>query len=432
MVILIFAILTFLLFKDYHKWVVVILALASLFMQFSMWMNQNMLCFLTLVMVILFPCKSRIGFSRLKEFPLAAPILFVAISRAVTNVFVDSAHRHIPSMFLEICMMFNTYIFWCVWKEKPDATLRVFVRTTILFSLVLAVYCIYEGLSRQNPYIDFMNSHGYYPDVLFRDEVRNGIKRVQGFYAIYTTVAGLSLNYICIALLALEKRLYRRNLLIVTVVLLFVMAFFTGMRSGIVSLCICLLMFASRKYFRLKTMLTLALVLVVSFALFGDFFQSFYDSIIHTDKVQGSTEEGRALQLEASLIAFNNSPLYGNGSGYTFNELIFMYPQLAGADSVWMSLMIDNGIIGILSYVVLVVACFKFCNKHNKRLIFYTAGVLCSQTIASVTHFPLYYVFIYIIIMNAMLDKQTVAKKVVNTYKSKPNVALYNNPRLQR
>lgn len=410
MVILIFIFLVFLLFRDYHKWTVVILALASLFMQFSMWMEQDMFCYLTLVMVILFPFKSNIGFNQLKTFPLTVPILFVAISLVTTNLFVDSTHRHIPSSFLEICMMFNTYIFWCMWKEKPKATLRIFIHTTILFSLVLATYCIYEGISRQNPYIDFMNSNGYYPDVLFRDEIRNGIKRVQGFYSIYTTVSGLSLNFICIALLALEKRLYYRNILIITVVLLFAMIFFTGMRSGVVSLCICLLMFMSRKYFKFKTFLLFALIIVAFVSLFGDFFQSFYESIIHTDKVQGSSEEGRALQWEAALIAFQNSSIYGNGIGYTFDELIFWYPQLAGADAVWMSLMIDRGILGILSYILIMITCFKFCYRNNKRLFFYTAGVLCSQTIASVTDFPLYYVFIYIIIMNDMLNLKEKSK----------------------
>lgn len=412
MVILIFIFLVFLLFRDYHKWTVVILSLASLFMQFSMWIEQDMFCYLTFVMVILFPFKSSIGFNQLKTFPLTVPIIFVTISLVTTNLFVDSAHRHIPSSLLEICMMFNTYIFWCVWKEKPKTTLRIFIRTTILFSLILAVYCIYEGISKQNPYIDFMNSNGYYPDVLFRDEIRNGIKRVQGFYGIYTTVSGLSLNFICIALLALEKRLYHKNVLFITILLLFVMIFFTGMRSGIVSLCICLLMFATRRNLRIKTIIPLFLVLIVATVLFGDFFQNFYESIIHTDKVQGSSEEGRVLQWEAALIALKNSPIYGNGLGYTFSELIFWYPQLVGADSVWMSLMIDRGILGILSYIFVMIACFKFCYKNNKRLIFYTAGVLCSQTIASVTHFPLYYVFIYIVIMNEMLDKKSKTNRL--------------------
>lgn len=403
MLIAIFFIFTILLFKNYYKWTTIILSLCPLFMQFSLW-EQNLFTYLIFVINILFFCKLKSGFQKLKEFPLTIPLALMAISLLVTNFNVISINRHTPRMISELCFYFSLYIFWCIWKDKPIETTATFIKTSIIFSSILAIYCIFEGITGSNPFIDLMNELGFYNDVKSYTEVRNGIKRVQGFYSIYTTVAGLSLNFICMALLVLEKKLFDRNRLILIIILLFTMAFFTGMRSGIVSLCICLLMFVSHKNLKPKIIIPVFLIIMIAVILYDDFFYSFYESIIHTDKVQGSTEEMRDTQLKISILAFQKSPLFGNGINYTFTDLNKLFPELAGADSIWMSLMIDQGLLGILGYVAFFIACFIFCYKNNSRLIFYTAGVLCSQTIASVTSFPIYYVFPYILIMNEILN----------------------------
>lgn len=415
----IFLILTFNLLRNYCKWVIVILSLCPFFMQFLLW-QQNLLTYLFLIIILLFPIKYRNITRNLKQFPLKWACFCIAFSLFAANYFAPPANKHTPATICAIVE--NTlilYIFYYLYKENPEKVFKTFIRTNFIFGGITCIYCLFEGILQTNPYIDFMGNIGIY-NSFDHTEVRHGIKRVQAFYSIYTSIAGLALYLIplFISYIKSKKSIWKINY-IVYIFLLFIMLFFSGMRTGIVCISICLLTFINKHIFTIKNItICILLCIFISFS-FHDYLNSFIDSMIHTDQVSGSTEDGRERQWTIALLSFVESPIWGHGYGYTFTDLVKIYPQIQGADSIWITLMIEQGIVGIISYIIFFISLFTFAYKRYPRLCFFIAGILCSQTIASITSFNITHMFFYVLIMIHMNNTRLKELKPITPFKSK-------------
>lgn len=385
--------------RDYHKWVIIVLSLCPFLMQFLLW-QQNLLTYLYLIIILLFPIKCKGITHNLKHFPLKWACIFIAFSLFAANYFAPPANKHTPATICSIVE--NTlilYIFYCLYKQRPEKVFKTFIHTSFIFGLITCVYCLFEGILHINPYIDFMNNIGVYDSNNYT-EVRHGIKRVQAFYSIYTSIAGLALYLIplFISYVKSKRNIWKINY-ILYIFLLFTMLFFSGMRTGIVCIAICLLTFVNKQIFTLKNILICILLYLCISLAFHDYINSFLDSMIHTDQVDGSTESGREKQWTIAFLSFVESPIWGHGYGYTFTDLINIYPQIKGADSLWIILMIEQGIIGVISYIIFFISLFTFTYKNYPKLCFFIAGILCSQTIASITSFNITHSFFYVLIM---------------------------------
>lgn len=407
---ILFIFFTINLIRNFNKWFIITLSLSTWLSQFT-FINQKLFTYLLLVIIIIAGKNNFFNKKDFKTFPLKWACIFIAFSLLITNFSVDIANRHTPiTLFIIAQNTITLYIFWKIFNENPLQTTKIFTKTNLTFGLILSLYCIYEGLTKTNPYLDFMTSLNIY-NSKFYDEVRFGIKRVQGFFSIYTTIAGIALNLISLGIAYLRNKNTTYNKILIA--LLFTMLFFSGMRSAIICMFICLLTFINPKEFTIKKILSIIFSILVIGIIFKDYFIEFINAIIHTDKVQGSTEDLRWTQLSVSIIGFQQSPIWGNGINYTFTDLIYDYPELAGADSIWMSLMIDQGLIGILSYIIFFVSCLHFIFQHNKKVSFYLLGTLLSQTIASITSFPIVYIFPYIVIITYLLQKEQKPKNQI-------------------
>lgn len=420
LVYLIFILFAINLLRNYKKWTIIIMALCTWLMQFQM-LGQSLYTFLLLYIFLLFPIKEKFKFKNLKEFPLNIGCIAIVISLFVTNFCVDKEHQHIPIMLYYIVLNYaSLFIFWQIFKENPNQTTNTFIKASFWFALFVGIYCTFEGLFRVNPYIEIMNDLGVYDSKLY-DEVRFGIKRVQGVFSIYTTVAGVALNILFMAIMVNMKK--STSFTKILIVLCIIMILFSGMRSVILCTAVGLLTFASRKTLSPKKLIPIIMIMIVIGILFETYLSSYLDSFINTDKVQGSTGDMRITQFQMALLGLMQSPIWGNGIGYTFTELIHIYPELRGADSIWMTYMIELGLVGVTAYIIFFIVLLRYTYRLNKRLCFYALGVILSQSIASVTSVPIVYVFIYILVLdNAMrrnLGKKTRLKNpdIANTMK---------------
>lgn len=104
----------------------------------------------------------------------------------------------------------------------------------------------------------------------------------------------------------------------------------------------------------------------------------------NNDQVSGSSLYLRLLQLDESLKLWAQAPILGNGlrsAGY-FVEKGY---QIFGTESVWFRLMIEQGLLGIVSYLFMIISFIRE-SKKNKRislpLLFFTLGffLICSIT----------------------------------------------------
>ena len=398
------------LIRNYKKWVIITIALCSWLLQFQM-LNQNIFIFLLITIFLLFPIKEKFNVQDLKNFPLNLGCCAITISLIITNFSVDSSYRHTPIMLYFIILNYGSlFIFWHIYKQRPQYTAKIFTKTTLIFGFLLSIYCIFEGITKMNPYIDLMNRLELY-DSKFYDEVRFGIKRVQGVFSIYTTVAGVSLNLLALAF----AYKYRNNTIKtkILIALFFIMLLFSGMRSTILCMIVCILSFIRKKDFKPQYLIPFIFLGIIILMVFQDYFYNYIDSFINTDKVNGSTEDLRITQFEMAFLGLQQSPIWGNGIGYTFTDLIYLYPELRGADSIWMSCMIELGIIGITAYIIFFSSFLKYTYKLNKKLLFYALGVILSQSIASVTSLPIVFVFIYTLVINELLKTKNPKKHFI-------------------
>lgn len=389
-------------------------------MQFTM-LNQNIFIFLLFIIAFLFPFKEKINIKDFKTFPIHFGCITIVLSYLITNFTVDEGHRHTPIMLYYIILNYGTLIiFWYIYNKAPQQTTRLFLKTSFTFGIILSLYCIFEGITQNNPYIELMNKLNLY-DTKFYDEVRFGIKRTQGFFSIYTTVAGIALNLLTFALvyIRIKNNLYSKMLIILFGILLL----FSGMRSTILCMGICFFSVIKWKDFKPKHLIPILVVFITTLYFFEDYFSALIESFIHTDAVNGSTEDLRRTQFEVATIGLNKSPIYGNGIGYVFTDLIYIYPELAGADSIWINYMVELGFIGVISRLIFFGACLKYTYKLNKKLSFYVIGVILSQTIASTTSLPINFVFINMLILNSLiqteLHKHSISSKNIDKSKIK-------------
>lgn len=81
----------------------------------------------------------------------------------------------------------------------------------------------------------------------------------------------------------------------------------------------------------------------------------------------GSSLAMRMTQLDISYKAFLKSPLIGNGTKAT-SIVTEQNPELLGAESIWFTLLIEKGILGILAFLTLIF--FPILNKQfiNKKI----------------------------------------------------------------
>lgn len=65
------------------------------------------------------------------------------------------------------------------------------------------------------------------------------------------------------------------------------------------------------------------------------------------------------------------SPFLGNGISYTFEYVADKYKEMCGAESLWIPIMIDFGMLGITAIIVFIIQVGYYIKKYCEiRLLF--------------------------------------------------------------
>ena len=114
------------------------------------------------------------------------------------------------------------------------------------------------------------------------------------------------------------------------------------------------------------------------------------------DMSGGSNIYMRLMQLEASIEYWMKAPIFGNGlrSSAIFSD---KDPRLLGCESVWFITMIEKGFLGLITYIVLIIDCFKASLRYDGKyyILMYSVAffVICSITD---TNYTMYFMCICI------------------------------------
>lgn len=388
-----------LLFIDYKKYFVVIMAL-SVWLSCFFSSTENLFATFSMCALFLFLFKGKkiLRNVQISQYPLKIFSILYFSSLFLSNFFTGNVHN---SAFLNrtLIQIIDVFIFWCIIESNPKKYMNVFVKTSFYFAVILCLYAVYETITRTNPIVTTFASCGLYNSSWYSEEIRFGFKRAQSFLMMHTSLGG-----ICIALFALflsKNKLLQKTSIYesVFVAILFFVALVTGSRSVILSIFITLGISLSKVG---SKQIIGFLVLIVVFFVFQNYFDSIISSFQDTKAVTGSNSDMREGQFEIALASLVDHVWLGNGLTYTFSESFFT-KELFGAESLWLPIIIEQGVWGVVSVGAFFVQCFYYCFKVKKLYLnFFVLAMLVLYSMTSVPQFNFSFTFIYLYMISCM------------------------------
>jgi len=282
----------------------------------------------------------------------------------------------------------------------------VFLKHIFIFLSLLVLYGLFEELIRDNPLIKFMTTNDAFSKAIgYTMEVRFGLKRLQSFLPLCGALGCCcTMNFLLVGywqsyknepILPINK--YAPYLLIG----LFLCTLFTGTRSVIAGFFVMLLFFVNKHTLKSKKIQFFIPFLFFAIIMSLGFIDSILDSFSNTDSVNGSNSDMRQMQFDLALFFMGQSPLVGNGLAYTFEYVQAFFPdEILGAESVWFPLMIDQGILGVVSYsVFLFVPFFYGIKNKNLAVVFCVLSFAIEKTLSSLPGINISYFMVYVILL---------------------------------
>lgn len=399
---ILFSFLVVLLISNFSKGFMIIFVLSTWLSCFS-FLGQNMMAFLSLAILIIFVFKYGLkNLLSIIDFPFKKPFLLIAVSLVISNFFAET--KHYPTVIISIISeLFIVFVFWYLLNKEKNITMKRLVNYSFAYALIIVCYTIFETITRSNPIVEYLNQVNAYSFEGLITEVRFGLKRSQSIFAMHTTNGAVSmlLFVFCYYAYAYGYFKKRKFLYYITFLLVFVV-FSTGARSVILGLVISLLSVVYIGRVKLKYILGFLVSIIFVYLCFRMYLNEILNSFIDTKNVQGSNSDMRAIQFGIAFMFLQQSLWIGNGISYTWEFALPLHEELLGAESLWIPIMIDRGLLGIFSFVLFFVSLIRYCIKNEStECVFVILGFLVANTLSSLPNFSIIYIsaYIYVIIM---------------------------------
>ena len=397
---IVFILLVTLLITNFNRGFTLIFVLSTWISCITLF-GQSLMIYISAIITILFFLKYKINsLMEIKSFPLITSFILLILSILSTNIMASV--KHTPYMISYILTnVIMVYIAWYQLKVHPTKTIHRFIKYSFIYALILGSYSIFETITQSNPIVEYFNSIHAYSYERIITEIRFGFKRSQSIFPMHTTNGVVSIFLFVLLFYAYRYNMVKnRKLALIPLFLLVASIFLTGARSIILGFIVTLFSFIEIKKISLRHVLGLIICFIVLAISFSEYINEIYQSILDTERVNGSNADMRTYQFEIALFLLLKSPLFGNGISYTWESAIIKYDGLYGAESLWIPIMIEQGVIGILAFSLFFLSLTLFCIKSKCReFSFVVLGFFLANTLSSLPNFSITYILILIIIM---------------------------------
>lgn len=298
---------------------------------------------------------------KLYEFPLKKLFCIVLVAFLIVgiNTYYLSPYERITKPISEFIHCYTPFIIAFFWSKRVsiESLKRIFFYCIIYLSF-WGVLNILTGVDVFNLMVG-----NEYSELIIADRLR--IKSVFSFpfdYGFVCLVMFLFYNYFI-----LENVAKKRSLVIPIMATTFGI-FFCNCRTLIVacliSIVLLYLFLGSIKVLvkMFVAFFSIGIILYLSIPQITNILDQTITVVTGTESKQvgGSSIDMRQLQLEASLLYFSKSPIVGNGYDYFINQLGWGGKDksqqedgnLQGLESVAFSLLLEKGLVGIVSYLL--------------------------------------------------------------------------------
>lgn len=319
-------------------------------------------------------------------FPFTKGFIVYAVIYSIGCIIPVFMINRIPATVISILLY--SYIYFQCLRNIRDVKLAAVVY--MLFSLFLVGNGMLELFTHKCPVDDWIRSmpfidkeHAWDTDF---DELRFGLPRIKSFMPFSITY-----GVACAIMLSLpfylvfenfKKSLLTKLLVPTSLFLLLIGVITSASRSPILGVVVVLsyLILDKDLFKRYKTKMLFLLLLIVVFL-----WPFIYDNIMSilnpktADAVGGSSMDMRTIQYSIAFDYMMKSPLLGLGKETQITDTLFY-----GGESIWLPLMINNGILGVFGYVYLYYSIVKNSKiKGARYLHIITASWLVMNTATS-------------------------------------------------
>lgn len=335
--------------------------------------------------------------SKLKTYPFLVPSLLVGLSYVITNVLAEA---HWPStVFVWNTIYCYPFVVWCVLNEERD--LKLLMHSYMAYFGFCVIYALMELSLGENVILSkFIQMNVVNANVLNYTEVRFGFKRIQ---SVFDTPMSMGLAMGVFGYLLFEyRKMARNNNFFVAVLMLacLVLPWLSGSRSVFAAVFILLIPVLNETLSGSRfALLKIGLVGGAIF-LFGGWMMLLVDSFIHSDTaVTGSSLDMRLMQFAVIVPFFLNSPIWGNGYAFIWSFVKSVDADILGAESIWLQLLVDFGIIGAAAYISCIVYMVKALKKVvHKKSVFLPMSIVAGYTLSTFLGLELNFFFIVCLI----------------------------------
>lgn len=340
------------------------------------------------------------GEKRFLSFPFLIPFVI-----CIGSYFVSAFWGH--KVALSVAKWVEQYfLVWTIWVlYKPTVENNKFLFYNLMgYLLLLDVYAVFESVTVENPFLDYLRISGVDIPRQGSDYMRYGIYRAQSL-TVWTSIMSVAsgLGAVFLAHSYFIKILKPTLLLYVVWILCLAGVLISGARSVMVVVVISAMGFL-KNLINIKYIIILGLVGFVSVSVTGDFFSEVIDSFVNPAEAGGSSVEQRSLQFLVAYRYWMNAPIIGNGLDFT-NLLVAKDVGLLGAESIIFRLLIDRGIVGFLSFVFLYAySCWVLHKKGLTSWSFILIGFAFGKVVSLLFSLDEAYPFVYVVLLMKMYN----------------------------
>lgn len=191
--------------------------------------------------------------------------------------------------------------------------------------------------------------------------------------------------------------------------------FLTGTRSIILCFLLAVMTLLTPSTIR-KYRTTFILTAIILCVFLSSYFISIYDSIFVDTEIGGSSSDMREGQWEIAFYYMMNDFWVGNGFTFTSSLLNNDEAGLFGAEGMWLPIIMDRGMIGVISVALaFIIGLSEIIKRKYYRLIWLWVSFLVLKTITTgVGIEPTYYAVILVV-----LFRYNEFKKLENLHKGR-------------
>lgn len=379
---------------------IILIYLLSPFLNFFKFGGQSAFIYLNAIIVICYFIAHIKTIKKIPENPFFFCILLVSFSFIISNYY--GYYRHTPIMISNIFEYFSIFVVYDILRRNPIVIFKFAFKVILIMAALISVNGFLETITRQNILFDFLQDTGLYDkDARRITEVRFGLKRAQSAFTMHTSLGGYCLISFTFLYYLKKYCKVKARFLGTIIVLLGMNLFFTGARSAIVGFTIAILTFIKLKDFKsIKGVIGL-LALFLAFVLLQRYLDTIFNSIFYSDNAGiGSDTDMRNNQFDICTYYFLQSPIIGHGISYIWEVALPYNKELFGAESLWMPVMVDQGILGIVAVIFIYLSVIRYLWKSNcKKFIFVPLGYLVFNSMSSIPGFSVVYLVYYAILL---------------------------------